>query len=215
MKLPAHVYHLAEAANWPSIQYSGLLSASKLLDLAGLAGADRERLERAQRLEHTKLPNGVQIRDQRPMPPTALESCLVGLTPAEWYALINSRVFFWLDPDRLNRQRAACEPRPQVVLVVDTAGLVAAHCERIAVAPINTGNVRRRPARRGIDTFVPYPVWVESGWASEAAALGLPERKRTQCPAELTVADSVPDVMRFVVSVCELAPGQLFTPSDA
>jgi hypothetical protein len=116
MKLPDRAYHLAEAANLPSIQRNGLLCASKLLDLAGLTGAERERLERTQRREHTKLPNGVQIRDQRPMPPAALESCLIGLTPAEWYALINSRVFFWLDPNRLNRQRAACEPRPQVVL---------------------------------------------------------------------------------------------------
>jgi hypothetical protein len=68
--------------------------------------------ERAQRLAHAELPTGVQIRDQRPMPSAALEACLVGLTLAEWYALINARVFFWFDPDRLNRQRAACEPRP-------------------------------------------------------------------------------------------------------
>ncbi|WP_250126611.1 isocitrate lyase/phosphoenolpyruvate mutase family protein [Chroococcidiopsis sp. CCMEE 29] len=212
MKLPDRVYHLAEAANLPLIQRNGLLSASKLLDLAGLTGADRDRLERSQRWAHTRLPNGVQIRDQRPMPPKALESCLVGLDPAEWYAAINSRVFFWLDLDRLNRQRAACEPRPQVVLAVDTAKLVAAYCEQIALAPINTGNARRRPARRGMVTFVPYPVWVESGWASEAAGRGFPERKRSHCPVELTVADSVPDMMRFVIGVCELAPGQPFAP---
>ena len=126
MKLPNTVYHLAEESNWPSIERDGLLSASKLLDAAGLAWADRARMERAQRLAHTELPTGVQIRDQRPMPPATLEACLVGLTPAEWYALINARVFFWFDPDRLNLQRAACEPRPQVVLAVDTAKLVDA-----------------------------------------------------------------------------------------
>jgi hypothetical protein len=102
MKLPDHVYHLAEAANWASIQRHGLLSASKPLDKA-----DHNRLEQAQRLEHTKLPTGVHIRDQRPLPPAALASCLVGLTPAQWYAQINSRIFFWLDPNRLNRQRRA------------------------------------------------------------------------------------------------------------
>jgi hypothetical protein len=69
---------------------------------------------------------GLQVRDQRPMPPAVLEACLVGLTPAEWYALTNARVFFWFDLDRLNLQRAACEPRPQVVLAVDTAKLVEA-----------------------------------------------------------------------------------------
>jgi hypothetical protein len=44
MKLPNTVYHLAEESNWPSIQRDGLLSASKLLDAAGLARADRARL---------------------------------------------------------------------------------------------------------------------------------------------------------------------------
>jgi hypothetical protein len=37
-KLPNHIYHLAEAANWLSIQRYGLLSASKLLDLAEITG---------------------------------------------------------------------------------------------------------------------------------------------------------------------------------
>jgi hypothetical protein len=215
MKLPNTVYHLAEESNWPSIQRDGLLSTSKLLDAAGLAWADRARLERAQRLAHTELPTGVQIRDQRPMPPAALGACLVGLTPAEWYALINARVFFWFDPDRLNRQRAACEPRPQVVLAVDTAKLVDAYREEVAVTPINTGNARRKPARRGTATFVPYAAWVESGWESEALALGVSMRKRSHQPVEVTVAGSVPDVMRFVVGVYRLPYARQFTPPGA
>lgn len=212
MGLPDRVYHLAEAANWLSIQRHGLLSASNLLDLAGVLGADREQLERGQRLEHTKLPNGVQIRDQRPMPPAGLVGCLVGLTPGEWYGLINARVFFWLDPVRLNRQRAVCEPRPQVVLTVHTAGLIASYNRQLEVTPINTGNARRRPARRGAATFVPYTAWIKSGWASEAAALGMRERSQSRPPAELTVVGSIPDVMRFVVGVSELAAGHSFVP---
>jgi len=215
VKLPNTVYHLAEESNWPSIQRDGLLSASKLLDAAGLACADRTRLERAQRLAHTELPTGVQIRDQRPMPPAALEACLVGLTPAEWYALINSRVFFWFDPNRLNRHRAACKPRPQVVLAVDTAKLVDTYREEVAVTPINTGNARRKPARRGTATFVAYAAWVESGWESEALALGVPMRKRSRQPVEVTVAGSVPDVLRFVVGVYRLPCAQRFTPPGA
>lgn len=213
MELPNRVYHLAEASNWLSIQRHGLLSASHLLDLAGVLGAGREQLERAQRLEHTELPNGVQIRDQRPMPPAGLAVCLVGMTPADWYGLINARVFFWLDPDRLNRQRAACEPRPQLVLTVDTAGLVASYRRQLEVTPINTGNARRQPARRGAATFVPYTAWIESAWASETAALGTHERSRSLPPAELTVVGSAPDLMRFVVGVSELAAGQSFAPS--
>lgn len=208
-----HLYHMAEAANWPEIQRNGLHSASTLLDRAGICGEERERLGKRQRLTHTELPNGVQLRDQRPMPAAALERCLVGLTPSEWYALINARVFFWLDPARLNRQRAACEPRPQMVLTVDASKLVAAYAEKITVTPINTGNARRRPARRGAATFVPYATWSSSAWASEAASLDGPPRASSHAPVELTLAGSIPDIMQFVVGVQELAPGQLFTPS--
>lgn len=206
------LYHMAEAANWPAIQRDGLHCASTLLDLAGLIGEERERLEKQQRLTHTELPNGVQLRDQRPMPPAALATCLIGIVPSEWYALINARVFFWLDPARLNRQRAACNPRPQVVLTVDASKLVAAYAEKIAVTPINSGNARRRPARRGAATFVPYAAWATSAWASEAASLGNPVRPPSHQPVELTVAGSIPDLMQFVVGVQHLAPGQLFTP---
>ncbi|GCE27678.1 hypothetical protein KDA_31620 [Dictyobacter alpinus] len=206
------IYHMAEAANWPAIQRDGLHSASTLLDFAGILGKDRERLEKHQRLTHTELPNGIQIRDQRPMPAAALANCLIGITPSEWYTLINAHIFFWLDPTRLNRHRAACGARPQVVLTVDASKLVAAYAEKIAITPINTGNARRRPARRGAATFVPYTTWVTSAWTSEAASLGTPVRPSSHHPVELTVVGSIPDIMQFVVGVQQLAPGQLFTP---
>ncbi len=207
-----YIYHMAEAANWPAIQRDGLHSASTLLNIAGIIGQDREELEKNQRLTHTELPNGVQLRDQRPMPPTALATCLNGISPSEWYALINAHIFFWLDPARLNRQRAACDPRPQVVLTVDAGKLVAAYAERVALTPINTGNARRRPAKRGAATFVPYAAWVTSAWASEAASLGISVRPPSHPPVELTVAGSIPNIMQFVVRVQKLAPGQSFTP---
>ena len=208
----AHVYNLAEVANWPFIRRGSLLSTKALLDMADLHGDERERIECRQRLEHVELPNGVQLRDQKPMPANALKKCLVGMTPSEWYALINSQVFFWLDVDRLNRQRGACEPRPQVVLEVDTARLLTQHAERIALSPINTGNARRRPAKRGRCTFVPYWVWVESGWSSETEGLGTRSRGRSHQPVELTVANAVSDIMSFVVRVHRLGPGETFCP---
>jgi hypothetical protein len=101
------------------------------------------------------------------------------------------------------------------VLAVDTAKLVDAYREEVAVTPINTGNARRRPARRGTATFVPYAAWVESGWESETLALGVPMRKRSHQPVEVTVAGSVPDVRRFVVGVYKLPYAQQFTPPSA
>ncbi|GHO46163.1 DUF7002 family protein [Ktedonospora formicarum] len=210
MKQLIHAYHMAEAINWPTIQRDGLHSASALLDIAGISGWERERLEKRQRLTHTELPNGVQIRDQRPMPPAALEKCLIGLTPNEWYALINTRIFFWLDPERLNRHRAACKARPQVVLTVDANRLISAYAERISLTPINTGNARRLPAKRGAATFVPYASWEASSWASEAASLGTPLRSRSHAPVELTITSSIPNIMQFVLDIQELAPNQPF-----
>ena len=82
--LPArHIYHLADEANWASIQRLGLLSASRLMDLAGLPAAQREGIECAQRRASITLPTGAVLRDQVPMPPAALARCLIGMTPAE------------------------------------------------------------------------------------------------------------------------------------
>jgi hypothetical protein len=206
MKLPQRIYHLAEAANWPSIRRHGLLSTTVLLDRAGLRGKQRNWLECCQRLEHTELPNGVYVRDQKPLPEEALRKCLVGMTPSQWYALINSKVFFWFDVDRLNRQRAACEPRPQVVLEIDTMPLAARHAARIALSRINTGNARRLPAMRGRFTFVPYRMWEESGWARETERLDILAKRPNHPPVELTIAEGVTDIMRFVVGVHHLGP---------
>ena len=208
MKLPPRLYHLAEETNWPSIRRHGLLSTTSLLNQAGLRGERRKRIERSRRLEHTEVSDGVYVRDHKPLPAEALRRCLIRMTPAEWYALINSKVFFWLDTDRLNRQRGACEPRPQVVLEIDTARLVARYADRIALSPINTGNARRQPAKRGRCTFVPYGAWVESEWSLEREGLRA-LRSRQRCPpAELTIADAVPDIMSFVKCVYRLSPGE-------
>jgi hypothetical protein len=121
-------------------------------------------------------------------------------------------VFFWIDPERLNRQRAACGPRPQVVLTVSTERLLARHAERAAVSPINSGNARRAPAKRSAASFVPYLQWRREGWAAEAAALGTAPRSRRHVPVELAVLQAVPDIMDAVVRVTPLAAGRAFAP---
>jgi len=196
------VFHLAEAANWPAIRREGLLSAQTLLARPGMSQEIRKH-----RPQSLHLPGGVLVRDQSPMPPGALARCLdPGLAPADWYALINGMVFFWFDLDRLNRQRRACG-RPQVAMAIDLARLIAAHGPRASVSPFNTGNARRQPASRGLRTFVPYDDFVADGWAREAAP-GKAPRARGHAPVELTIADAVPDVMRFVLDAVTLAPGE-------
>ena len=210
--LPArHVYHLADAENWPSIQRRGLLSATRLLELSGLSIDDQARIDRQQRSASLTLPSGAVLRDQVPMPPSALTRCLVDITPAQWYALLNSKVFFWFDIERLNRQRRAGGISPKaVVMTIDAERLIAVHGGRAHLSAINTGNARRRPAVRGRQSFVPYASWLESRWASEAAALGIRPRPASHRPVELTVGEGLPDVMDFVVSLRHLSRDEAF-----
>lgn len=210
--LPAHVYHIAEESNWESIQRDGLLSTTMLLDRANVQGSSREALVEEQRKDEHVLPDGVVIRDQKPLSAAALERCLVGMTPAEWYALLNAKVFFWFSVERLNRMRLVYEQTPQVVLTVDVALLLARHSAAVSFSPFNSGNARRAPARRGRSTFVPYEEWLRSGWAAETSAVGSRPRPRGHLPVELTVENAVPDILAMTTDVRELDPGRLFTP---
>ncbi len=159
--------------------------------------------------------SAAERRDDPPSNPhatgSALARCLVGMTPSEWYALLNNRVFFWLDPDRLNRQRSACAVDPQVVMTIDAHALVAAYAKKIYLTPINTGNARRRAARQSVNTFVPYAEWVADGWTSEYTATGGSPRLRSHEPVELTIVGGVPDAMRSS-SARARGPGEMFVP---
>ena len=207
---------MTETGNWDSIQRHGLLSTSGLLDLAGICGTERNKIERQQRLHTLRLPNGAIIRDQVPIPPNALSKCLAnGMTAEEWYAELNGRVFFWLDAERLNRQRRACGSSPQVVIVTDAERLLLSSYQRkTALTPFNTGNARRKPARRGRQTFVPYDEWKESGWAWEAEGLKIRQRPLSHRPVELTVLNAVEDILDFVVDVRRLDAGEYFAPGS-
>jgi hypothetical protein len=199
--IPKHIYHLAEANNWPSIKKLGLLTAQQLLEKSGLPQNISHQIELQQRQLHTILPGGFEIRDQSPMPADALERCLVGLKPPDWYRLVNARVFFWTDHDRLERQRAACRGRPQVILTIDAERLVQAYLPRVAVTPINTGNARRKAALRSEATFVPYLEWLKTRWDHEAKSLGTKPRPRSHRIVEVTVFGGVPDIMRHIIKV--------------
>jgi hypothetical protein len=202
------LYHLAEASNLPLIENGGLLSTSKLLDQAGLFGEERHRLEHQQRLSRTVLSTGVIIRDQLPMPPSALTRCLGDrMLPSGWYALVNTMVFLWVDRERLIRQARACYPWPQVIIEIDAERFLARYEPSAFVTPINVGNARRRPALRGRASFVPFVDWRDRAWTHEAQGLGVRGRPASHPPAELVVPGAIPDVMDYVVSVQKLTKG--------
>jgi hypothetical protein len=193
MRPLSRLYHLAEEENLPSILEHGLMSAERLTERAGLAKGERETLLRSYRPGNVRLPNGVLIRDQLPMPPSALASALEdGLSPSDWYAYLNGFVFLWPDPERMSRQRGACGKRPQAVLTFDGAALLEELGWAAFMSPINSGNARRKPARRGRGTFIPYEKWSREGW---------PTGQRTRLPAEVVFKCGVPTQAPYLLNI--------------
>ena len=194
------LFHMTEAGGWEGIRRHGLLSTSALLDLYGYRGEARHRLESAHRPTSTELVHPrhgrAVIRDQKPMSDAGLHACLQdGMTPRQWYELLNGMVFFWTSEARLHRllEARSYRDRPHDVLVVDCRGLVAAHAGRVRLAPINSGCTRRLPRPRGRGTFTPiadYPFAARRRTAGAADAV-----------VELTVVGAVPDIARHVLRV--------------
>jgi hypothetical protein len=191
------LFHMAQNGSWPSIKKHGLLSTSALLDAAGLRGVARRRIESERRPENVtiqgKLESEVVIRDQKPMDDKGLLRCLQdGLTPAQWYRLLNHRVFFWLTRDRLHRLLSADAYRESEhdVLEVDTASLVSQYRRAITLCPMNSGCTKPMPHPRGRRTFSSIRNYPYSHWRSR--------RKRGERVVELAVTDGVPDIHKYV-----------------
>ena len=161
------LYHMAEDGSWPTIREHGLMSTSAILDFYELQGDYRSQIESARRPETIHLQGGIGIsiavRDQKPMLDSGLVRCLEdGLSPSEWYGILNQRTFFWLTEERLNRLLCAGSYSGSLhdVLVVDTRSLVQTHHDAITLSPMNSGNTRPFPHPRGLRTFLPiaqYP----------------------------------------------------------
>lgn len=186
------LYHMSERNSWPSIQKYGLLSVSALLDLFEYDEIRREPIEsqwRPHKIRITHLDYGtVVIRDQKPMPPDALEVCLTGgITPTEWYKLLNSKTFFWIGTERLNRMLTAKAYINEVqwVITVNTGALLKDYENKIRLTAFNTGFAfDNRP--RGINTFKAIEDW-----------------PRWYGVAELAIDYGIPNVVEFTTSVVE------------
>ena len=189
---PDHIFHLAEGENLKSILEQGLMSTAKLVARQALPDQEKAALLRGHRSTHLRL-QGTLIRDQVPMPPAVLAPALDdGMEPGDWYVLVNEHVFFWPDRERLDRHSKACSSRPQYLMTYDAAKLFNDFGDRAYVSPINSGNARRKPARRGRDTFLPYQTWIEHGW---------PTGQRNRRPAEFLFRCDVPVTPPYLLSV--------------
>ena len=185
------LFHLTALGAWEGILRHGLLSTSALLDLFELTGPRRAEVETMRRpdlvlLEHARL-GAATVRDQKPLNDRKLAKCLTGgMTPTEWYALLNGRVFFWLDPRRVEvlRDARAYRGLRQTLITLDTKGLIELHRDQILLTGMNTGTTSRMAFPRGRETF--------------HSISGYPFKEKRRV-VELTVAYAVPDIERLAL----------------
>jgi hypothetical protein len=193
------LYHMAQDGAWDSIRCHGLLSTSALLDLYQVDGDLRRQIESCHRPTSVEIKhpahNSAMIRDQNPMSDSGLLKCLCGMTPRDWYELLNRKVLFWVREERVRQLLDAMMYRnsAHTVITLDTASMLKVHQDRITLSPINSGSTLYDPRPRGADTFLPlheYPFDDRKKKASLARAV-----------AELAVDYSVPDVLEHVTRV--------------
>lgn len=192
------LYHMASFGSWPMIRKHGLLSSSRLVELFEVADPMRTELLSAQRGKSVILSHSTHgeatLRDQKPLSAKNLLRCLRDCDPAAWYRILNERVFFWLDRDRLVTLMSAGEyaGKLHTVLQVDSSGIVKEYEHKIELAHMNTGNTLPYPHPRGRETFRRL-----SEYDYER------RRKLTNYSAvvELTVLDGVVDIRKHVLRV--------------
>jgi hypothetical protein len=186
---------MAERGTWGSIKKRGLLSTSAVLDLHKVTGSARRKLEAEHRPDKVAigLTGTIVLRDQKPMPPDRLAKALQdGISPTEWYRLLNGKVFMWAEEKRLHGLLKARHYRAleHDVLVVDAGSLLRVHAPAIWLCPMNSGNTFPMPHLRGRDTFrriKDYPV----------GKRGQPKKK----VVEVVVDYSIPDIADHVIEV--------------
>lgn len=154
-----HLFHVAHAAAWPSIERHGLLCTTSLLDLFEVDPSERVVIERQRRPESIVISHpeygSATIRDQKPLLEARLETALIDMTPVEWYELLNAHVFLWPTRDRMLTMLGAAAYRtlPQLIVTLDTAGLVASYHSSMLLSRLNSGTTKPFAWERGKHTF--------------------------------------------------------------
>ncbi|MXV99420.1 MAG: hypothetical protein F4Z90_11890 [Acidimicrobiaceae bacterium] len=200
------LYHVTAPENWEPILHRGLLPVSGLLELFEDDDGERDRRERQHRSAFETLENPASgraiLRDQKSLRESMLRRCLLdGLRPEDWYQILNQRVFFWPNCDRV---RAFLKPRHyqamrHLLIVVRTDRLIADYSDVIELSPINSGATRSVDHKRGRSTFKALSDYDFDGWRKK-------RRSRKRAVAEVVVRGAVEKLTRIATSAIRLDP---------
>jgi hypothetical protein len=197
------LYHMAADGSWDSISAYGLLSTTALLDLFDVATAKRRAIEENRRPDSVVISHPdygtATIRDNKPLLEGRLTSCLQdGMTPGEWYQLLNRRVFFWPTRERLQRFTGAAAYRDaaSVILTINTQELLAIYGDSITLSYINSGATAPFAWPRGRNTFRSIAAF---DWEAR-------RHRGKDAIAELAVDYSVPEILAVTDTVVRRMP---------
>lgn len=194
---------MAQLGSWPSIRKNGLLSTSALLDLFEVDVEARRKIESKWRPESVEIENPkygkAMIRDQRPLHRGA-HPFIIGMSPEQYYELLNHKTFFWTRKERLVRllEGQAYRGRSHDVLTVDTKALVEAHGDEITLSPINSGAFYGS-GKRGAFTFKKI---------ADHPYQEMHKKRGEDAVTELVVEYAVKDIEKFTIRVEEWAGGK-------
>jgi hypothetical protein len=152
-----NVWHVTFAGGWHGIQSHGLL---RTIDVAPL-GCEELRPE----VTRVEAPDGLHItlRNQlrsRIDPTPSLD----GVTPSEWWRLVNSRVYFFCRQSHADELVESClrQNLVQEVIKLRTRSALEFVADNVEVTTVNVGVFpRTKGPSRGPNNFVPlgeYPV---------------------------------------------------------
>jgi hypothetical protein len=205
IRLYPQAFHMAAPGAWPMIERHGLLCTQALLELFEVGDPQRSHLLTHRRPNAVTLTHQVHgtavVRDNIPLTESKLGPALTDMTVEDWLRLLNSRVFFWLQRERLTGLLGARAYRDKshLVITVDTRQLLDAVGDAaVRLSRINSGSTAYRAMPRGSDTF------------KTIADYPHPARRRPLTSATDVAELCVLGVVRDVVSVAVRA--DLHTP---
>ena len=200
-----YLYHMAESGSWPNIKKYGLLSTTALLDMYNIRGEERNKIESCIRPQSVTINNKkyrhAVIRDQKPLSEKKLIYLLDGITPKQFYKLLNQRTFFWVKEERLIKllRARAYRNKSHDVLTVDTEKLVKKYEDKITLCKINSGATSYKIGRRGRQSF------------EQIKKYPFNEYKKTRgknAIVELAVDYGIPDIKNYVLQVDVWSKGE-------
>ncbi|MEO0612833.1 MAG: hypothetical protein AAFY83_05935 [Pseudomonadota bacterium] len=157
-----HLLHITLAENRPGIEHQGLLRPASLARLAG-----RNPDDLLLRKNPVKLSGEIMtatLNHQRPLRAGAQRDgdFLDNHDLRSWAAQLDERVFLWPQREGKAFQNSLKDRGAHHVFSLDAERLFETFFHAMDIAPINTGNATRHPAKRGDWIYTPVSASAET-----------------------------------------------------